>query len=264
MAQAAEEYGSHNKTFEIPRRRRHPRHDNAGNVLFEHASRPATSGAPARPRTPRAGLGQARRQPRPRLGRPPPSSGSTKAAPTTRRSSPRSKNTSKTTTPRPRHPHPAPAEACTFSSSASQRAGHHLRHRQRLRDYNTDLFPILEVGTSAKMLSIVPLMNGGGLFETGAGGSAPKHVQQFSKRTTCAGTASASSSPWPRPSSTSPTPSRQSEGQSPRRHPRRRERQVPRKRPQPRPQTRHHRQPRQPLLPISNKTRCMRFASLAL
>ncbi len=48
-----------------------------------------------------------------------------------------------------------------------------------LRDYNTDLFPILEVGTSAKMLSIVPLMKGGGLFETGAGGSAPKHVQQF-------------------------------------------------------------------------------------
>jgi isocitrate dehydrogenase len=48
-----------------------------------------------------------------------------------------------------------------------------------LRDYLTDLFPILEVGTSAKMLSIVSLMNGGGLFETGAGGSAPKHVQQF-------------------------------------------------------------------------------------
>ena len=50
-----------------------------------------------------------------------------------------------------------------------------------LRDYNTDLFPILELGTSAKMLSIVPLMNGGGLFETGAGGSAPKHVQQLVK-----------------------------------------------------------------------------------
>ncbi|MFZ9015729.1 MAG: NADP-dependent isocitrate dehydrogenase [Ilumatobacteraceae bacterium] len=50
-----------------------------------------------------------------------------------------------------------------------------------LRDYNTDLFPILELGTSAKMLSVVPLMNGGGLFETGAGGSAPKHVQQFEK-----------------------------------------------------------------------------------
>ena len=51
-----------------------------------------------------------------------------------------------------------------------------------LRDYLTDLFPILELGTSAKMLSIVPLMNGGGLFETGAGGSAPKHVQQFAKQ----------------------------------------------------------------------------------
>src|SRR5690606_35910836 len=50
-----------------------------------------------------------------------------------------------------------------------------------LRDYLTDLFPILELGTSAKMLSIVPLMNGGGLFETGAGGSAPKHVEQFIK-----------------------------------------------------------------------------------
>ncbi|MBM4102191.1 MAG: NADP-dependent isocitrate dehydrogenase [Phycisphaerae bacterium] len=50
-----------------------------------------------------------------------------------------------------------------------------------LRDYLTDLFPILELGTSAKMLSVVPLMNGGGLFETGAGGSAPKHVQQFNK-----------------------------------------------------------------------------------
>ncbi|MET1038667.1 MAG: NADP-dependent isocitrate dehydrogenase, partial [Aeromicrobium sp.] len=50
-----------------------------------------------------------------------------------------------------------------------------------LRDYNTDLFPILELGTSAKMLSIVPLINGGGLFETGAGGSAPKHVQQLIK-----------------------------------------------------------------------------------
>ena len=50
-----------------------------------------------------------------------------------------------------------------------------------LRDYLTDLFPILELGTSAKMLSVVPLINGGGLFETGAGGSAPKHVQQLLK-----------------------------------------------------------------------------------
>ena len=52
-----------------------------------------------------------------------------------------------------------------------------------LRDYLTDLFPILELGTSAKMLSIVPLLNGGGLYETGAGGSAPKHVDQFVKET---------------------------------------------------------------------------------
>ena len=50
-----------------------------------------------------------------------------------------------------------------------------------MRDYITDMFPILELGTSAKMLSIVPLMKGGGLFETGAGGSAPKHVQQFTQ-----------------------------------------------------------------------------------
>merc|ERR1712147_25945 len=50
-----------------------------------------------------------------------------------------------------------------------------------LRDYLTDMFPILELGTSAKMLSIVPMLNGGAMFETGAGGSAPKHVQQFTK-----------------------------------------------------------------------------------
>merc|ERR1712139_671570 len=48
-----------------------------------------------------------------------------------------------------------------------------------LRDYNTDLFPILELNTSAKMLSIVPMIAGGGMYETGAGGSAPKHVEQF-------------------------------------------------------------------------------------
>ena len=71
-----------------------------------------------------------------------------------------------------------------------------------LRDYLTDLFPILELGTSAKMLSIVPLLAGGGLFETGAGGSAPKHVQQFVRRTTSAGTRSASASPSPSPSRT--------------------------------------------------------------
>jgi isocitrate dehydrogenase len=76
----------------------------------------------------------------------------------------------------------APVEAVKFSLER-------IRHGEDtisvtgnvLRDYLTDLFPILEIGTSARMLSIVPLLNGGGLFETGAGGSAPKHVQQFEK-----------------------------------------------------------------------------------
>ena len=74
----------------------------------------------------------------------------------------------------------SPVEATQFSL-ARLRAGEETISvtGNVLRDYLTDLFPILEVGTSAKMLSIVPLMNGGGLFETGAGGSAPKHVQQF-------------------------------------------------------------------------------------
>ena len=74
----------------------------------------------------------------------------------------------------------APAEATRFSLERVK-AGQDVISvtGNVLRDYLTDLFPILELGTSAKMLSIVPLMNGGGLFETGAGGSAPKHVQQF-------------------------------------------------------------------------------------
>jgi len=75
-----------------------------------------------------------------------------------------------------------PAEACAYSLARIRRGEDTISVTGNvLRDYNTDLFPILELGTSAKMLSIVPLMNGGGLFETGAGGSAPKHVQQFQK-----------------------------------------------------------------------------------
>jgi isocitrate dehydrogenase len=73
-----------------------------------------------------------------------------------------------------------PAAACTLSLERIVQGKDTISVTGNvLRDYLTDLFPILEVGTSAKMLSIVPLMNGGGLFETGAGGSAPKHVQQF-------------------------------------------------------------------------------------
>ena len=73
-----------------------------------------------------------------------------------------------------------PAEACQLSLERMVEGKDTISVTGNvLRDYLTDLFPILELGTSAKMLSIVPLMNGGGLFETGAGGSAPKHVQQF-------------------------------------------------------------------------------------
>ena len=73
-----------------------------------------------------------------------------------------------------------PAEACHFTLERIVKGEDTISVTGNvLRDYLTDLFPILEVGTSAKMLSIVPLMNGGGLFETGAGGSAPKHVEQF-------------------------------------------------------------------------------------
>ena len=74
----------------------------------------------------------------------------------------------------------APAEATTYSLTRIRKGEDTISVTGNvLRDYLTDLFPILEVGTSAKMLSIVPLLNGGGLFETGAGGSAPKHVQQL-------------------------------------------------------------------------------------
>ena len=76
----------------------------------------------------------------------------------------------------------APFDATMFSLERMKRGEDTISVTGNvLRDYLTDLFPILELGTSAKMLSIVPLMNGGGLFETGAGGSAPKHVQQFEK-----------------------------------------------------------------------------------
>lgn len=74
----------------------------------------------------------------------------------------------------------APAEATQFTLDRIRKGEDTISVTGNvLRDYLTDLFPIMELGTSAKMLSIVPLMNGGGLFETGAGGSAPKHVQQF-------------------------------------------------------------------------------------
>ena len=118
-----------------------------------------------------------------------------------------------------------------------------------LRDYLTDLFPILEVGTSAKMLSIVPLLAGGGLFETGAGGSAPKHVQQLLAenylRWDSLGEFFALAASLEHLATTT--------GQRPRagagRHAGCRHRHVPRERQVARPRARHDRQPRQPLLP---------------
>ncbi|GIT68011.1 MAG: hypothetical protein Ct9H300mP25_14830 [Acidobacteriota bacterium] len=75
-----------------------------------------------------------------------------------------------------------PVDAMRFSLERIRRGEHTISVTGNvLRDYLTDLFPILELGTSARMLSIVPLLNGGGLFETGAGGSAPKHVEQMLK-----------------------------------------------------------------------------------
>src|SRR5690606_4040172 len=76
----------------------------------------------------------------------------------------------------------APVEATRFSLERIRRGEDTIAVTGNvLRDYLTDLFPILEIGTSARMLSVIPLLHGGGLFETGAGGSAPKHVQQFQK-----------------------------------------------------------------------------------
>lgn len=95
-----------------------------------------------------------------------------------------------------------PEEATAFSLERIRRGEDTISVTGNvLRDYLTDLFPILELGTSAKMLSVVPLMNGGGLFETGAGGSAPSTSSSSSRRTTCAGTAWASS--WPSRSASS-------------------------------------------------------------
>merc|ERR1712166_1363240 len=75
-----------------------------------------------------------------------------------------------------------PADACIESLDRAKKGENTISVTGNvLRDYNTDLFPILELGTSAKMLSIVPLLQGGGMYETGAGGSAPKHVEQFQK-----------------------------------------------------------------------------------
>ena len=181
MAQAAEEYGSHNKTFEAPADGTIKVTDTAGNVLFEHSVEQGdiwracqTKDAPVQDwvklavnrarasQTPAVfWLDKARAHDAQIIAKVEKYLKDHDLAGLDIRILP-------------------PAEACTFSLERIAKGLDTISVTGNvLRDYNTDLFPILEVGTSAKMLSIVPLMNGGGLFETGAGGSAPKHVQQF-------------------------------------------------------------------------------------
>jgi isocitrate dehydrogenase len=181
MAQAAEEYGSHDKTFEIESAGAVQVIDGAGEVLLEHAVQPGdiwratqtkdiairdwvklavtrarASGAPAV-----FWLDEARSHDAALIA--------------------------KVRTYLAEHDTEGLTIEILPPAAATQYSLDRLRNGEDtisvtgnvLRDYNTDLFPILEVGTSAKMLSIVPLLSGGGLFETGAGGSAPKHVQQL-------------------------------------------------------------------------------------
>jgi isocitrate dehydrogenase len=181
MAQAAEEYGSHNKTFELPAAGTVRVIDSAGNILLSHeveagdiwracqtkdipiqdwvklaVKRARASGDPAV-----FWLDQDRAHDRQIIAK------VEKLLPT--------HSTQGLTIKILK-----PADACTYSLERLVQGKDTISCTGNvLRDYLTDLFPILEVGTSAKMLSIVPLINGGGLFETGAGGSAPKHVQQF-------------------------------------------------------------------------------------
>ena len=181
MAQKAEEYGSHDKTFEIPGVGTVRIVDSEGRKLIEHAVGPGdiwracqTKDAPVRDWVKLAVT-------RARAGNTPAifwldASRAHDAA-----------LIQKVKTYLADHNTDGldlrilpPAEACTVSLERLAKGQDTISVTGNvLRDYLTDLFPILEVGTSAKMLSIVPLMHGGGLFETGAGGSAPKHVQQF-------------------------------------------------------------------------------------
>ncbi len=181
MAQAAEEYGSHNKTFEIPGNGTVRVSDSTGRVLFEHAVEAGdiwracqTKDLPVQDWV-KLAVKRAR------------ASGSPAVFWLDEKRAHDAQITAKVKQYLADHDTTgldirilAPAAACTFSLERIVQGLDTISVTGNvLRDYLTDLFPILEVGTSAKMLSIVPLMNGGGLFETGAGGSAPKHVQQF-------------------------------------------------------------------------------------
>ena len=184
MAQKAEEYGSHDKTFEIEVTGTVRVIDASGKVLIEHAWRRGdvwrmcqTKDAPIRDWV-KLAVTRAR---------------ATGAAAIFWLNKDRAHDANliekvKAVPARPRHrrarhPDPAAGRGDPRDLRAHARDGKDTISvtGNVLRDYLTDLFPILELGTSAKMLSIVPLLAGGGLYETGAGGSAPKHVQQFEK-----------------------------------------------------------------------------------
>ena len=181
MAQAAEEYGSHNKTFEIPADGTVRVTDSEGKVLFEHPVGAGdiwracqTKDAPVQDWV-KLAVNRARATGVPALF------WLDKARAHDAQIIAKVEKYLKDhdTTGLDIRILP-PADACLVSLERIVKGEDTISVTGNvLRDYNTDLFPILEVGTSAKMLSIVPLMNGGGLFETGAGGSAPKHVQQF-------------------------------------------------------------------------------------
>lgn len=181
MAQAAEEYGSHNKTFEIAGEGVVRVTDKAGNVLLEHSVEPGdiwracqTKDAPVQDWV-KLAVNRARATGVPAIFW----LDENRAHDAQIIAKVRKYLTLHDTAGLDIRIM-APADACLFSIERIAKGLDTISVTGNvLRDYNTDLFPILELGTSAKMLSIVPLMNGGGLFETGAGGSAPKHVQQF-------------------------------------------------------------------------------------
>ena len=181
MAKAAEEYGSHNKTFEIPHAGLVQVTDSTGKILFEHTVEQGDIWRACQTKDEsiqdwvKLAVNRARASSTPAIFWLDPARAHD------------AEIISKVKTYLAHHDTSGlqisilpPAEACLKTLERIVQGLDTISVTGNvLRDYLTDLFPILEVGTSAKMLSIVPLMNGGGLFETGAGGSAPKHVEQF-------------------------------------------------------------------------------------
>ncbi|MDO8544053.1 MAG: NADP-dependent isocitrate dehydrogenase [Opitutaceae bacterium] len=181
MAQAAEEYGSHNKTFQVPARGTVRVVDDSGRVLLEHAVEDGDIWRACQARDAAVQDWVKLAVKRARLSHTP------AIFWLDEKRAHDAQVIAKVKTYLAQHDTAGldikilpPAAACQATLERLKAGQDTISVTGNvLRDYLTDLFPILEVGTSAKMLSIVPLMNGGGLFETGAGGSAPKHVEQF-------------------------------------------------------------------------------------